>query len=241
MNNNNNLPTQREIAKAKQDEQQKIKLEKALAVLLISFLNSLIPKIKSSQQIYELNNERFRLESILNRHYIRVQNVFIKRELEHLGVQLTSSQLNNLKNILQSKASIRAVQQAGRIIQTMQKQLNENGVQNLKPWIAATRKRIMSSIINTETQSVAEETKNDVLIFVINNSEKAIVNVQRKWVTVGDDRVRIWHMEANGQVRPLDEKFLVGPDYLRYPGDPVGQPENIIGCRCTLLTSIEFN
>ena len=62
----------------------------------------------------------------------------------------------------------------------------------------------------------------------------------KQWLSSRDDRVRDTHdvdTGADGQVRALDEPFLVGAALLQYPGDPTGPLEEIINCRCTLLFS----
>lgn len=59
-----------------------------------------------------------------------------------------------------------------------------------------------------------------------------------QWLSRRDDRVRRTHVIADGQVRPVDEKFTVGRWKLLHPGDPADMPdsgEEIHGCRCTLL------
>lgn len=54
-----------------------------------------------------------------------------------------------------------------------------------------------------------------------------------RWLAALDERTRAAHVEAHGQIRRLGEQFYVGGEYLAYPGDPNGSPENIINCRCT--------
>ena len=62
--------------------------------------------------------------------------------------------------------------------------------------------------------------------------ESGVVSGQ-VWLTAKDDKVRDSHVEADGQIVKLDEKFKVNGEYLEYPGDPSGSAGNIIGCRCT--------
>jgi HK97 family phage portal protein len=60
--------------------------------------------------------------------------------------------------------------------------------------------------------------------------------VQAKmWVSQRDDRVRPSHVhtEAQGWI-PVEKAFANG---LQYPGDPMGGPEEVINCRCTLAFS----
>ena len=55
-----------------------------------------------------------------------------------------------------------------------------------------------------------------------------------EWVTMHDNDVRETHRDADGQVRPLGEKFDVGGAQMRYPGDPRVDPALWMNCRCTL-------
>jgi 2'-5' RNA ligase len=61
-----------------------------------------------------------------------------------------------------------------------------------------------------------------------------------EWVTMEDDKVREPHRDANGQTVPTGHAFNVGGAEMMYPGQPVGDPENWINCRCvvrpTMLT-----
>lgn len=59
-----------------------------------------------------------------------------------------------------------------------------------------------------------------------------------QWISRRDERVRLSHRRADGQVRPIGEPFDVGGFALEYPGDPSGLPETaqqVHGCRCGLL------
>lgn len=56
----------------------------------------------------------------------------------------------------------------------------------------------------------------------------------KKWVTRHDTRVRRDHVEADGQVVPLNGMFKVGSSLMLYPGDPMAPAEQVIGCRCSM-------
>ena len=58
---------------------------------------------------------------------------------------------------------------------------------------------------------------------------------QQEWVATLDDRVRDSHVECmmQGPV-PVGEQFVNG---LRYPGDPGGEPAEVINCRCTIIAA----
>jgi hypothetical protein len=55
---------------------------------------------------------------------------------------------------------------------------------------------------------------------------------QTRWISMHDDDVRNSHVRADGQTRAVNESFEVGGSKLRYPGDPLGPPEEVINCRC---------
>lgn len=54
-----------------------------------------------------------------------------------------------------------------------------------------------------------------------------------------DDRTRLTHLAADGQVRARGEPFLVGNALLMEPGDPGGPPEEVANCRCVLVLTLE--
>jgi len=69
---------------------------------------------------------------------------------------------------------------------------------------------------------------------------------QQEWVTARDEFVRpagrrggpvFNHVAADGQVRALDEPFLVSGESLMYPGDVSmgASPGNTVNCRCATL------
>ena len=62
--------------------------------------------------------------------------------------------------------------------------------------------------------------------------------IQRTWVTARDERVRPTHHAAAGQVRGIDEPFVVGGAQLRYPGDSRAPARETVNCRCSLATRL---
>lgn len=55
-----------------------------------------------------------------------------------------------------------------------------------------------------------------------------------EWVTMRDDDVRELHVPLQGQRVPVGDTFSVGQWDLQYPGQPVGDPEAWINCRCVV-------
>lgn len=60
---------------------------------------------------------------------------------------------------------------------------------------------------------------------------------KKQWRTVGDNKVRADHVEANGQTRLITEPFEVGGEYLMFPGDVSmgASAGNVANCRCTAV------
>jgi HK97 family phage portal protein len=52
----------------------------------------------------------------------------------------------------------------------------------------------------------------------------------QEWLAARDAKSRPEHAEADGQVVRIGEKFNVGGDDLEYPGDPAGDPANVVNC-----------
>lgn len=77
-----------------------------------------------------------------------------------------------------------------------------------------------SFAVNAASMSVAQaDSDGDVLL---------------EWVTMRDDDVRDLHRPLQGQRVPVGDTFSVGQWDLQYPGQPVGDPEAWINCRCTV-------
>jgi HK97 family phage portal protein len=51
----------------------------------------------------------------------------------------------------------------------------------------------------------------------------------KTWLSQGDDRVREDHALLDGETIPMADDWPIG---VRYPGDPMGAPEQVIQCRC---------
>jgi HK97 family phage portal protein len=54
-----------------------------------------------------------------------------------------------------------------------------------------------------------------------------------EWVSAQDERVRDDHADEDGNIVALGEEFPVTE--LEYPGEPGGDPEQVINCRCVTL------
>jgi hypothetical protein len=92
--------------------------------------------------------------------------------------------------------------------------------------------RYRSAVIaRTETHSAATFASHEV------GKEYAKLQpaLQKQWVATMDDRTRLAHRTANGQIVAMEEKFIVDGMQMEYCGDPAGGARNIINCRCVVI------
>ena len=90
----------------------------------------------------------------------------------------------------------------------------------------------------TEVQNSAEQFKLNEATGLEDGGE--IENPEKQWATILDERTRLSHVDADGQIQPLRQPFNVQNQSLRRPGDTsLGATlDNIINCRCSSLTII---
>lgn len=88
-------------------------------------------------------------------------------------------------------------------------------------------------IVRTETTAAAN-------FGAIQAGESSRIIWEKEWISSHDARTRrkpddqFDHYEIDGMRVGKGEKFNVQGDLLDYPGDPNGQPGNVINCRCTV-------
>jgi uncharacterized protein with gpF-like domain len=92
------------------------------------------------------------------------------------------------------------------------------------PQLAAYR---ADAIARTETHGAANYGSQEA-------AKQTGVPMKKEWLSAADDRTRDTHREANGQTAGMDDTFRVGDSDLQFPGDPAGDPEEVINCRCSL-------
>lgn len=59
---------------------------------------------------------------------------------------------------------------------------------------------------------------------------------KKQWVTMGDNKVRQTHRAAAGQIRLLEEPFIVGDSMMMFPQDSSlgASAAEIVNCRCSM-------
>lgn len=56
----------------------------------------------------------------------------------------------------------------------------------------------------------------------------------KRWLSTHDERTRLSHAVADGQMVRLTEPFIVGGTPIQHPADPAGLAHETINCRCSL-------
>lgn len=97
-------------------------------------------------------------------------------------------------------------------------------------------------IARTEALRAVNEANNEAFAQAVENGELQRNEIERKWDSSLDDRVRDSHSEMHGQTVGIGEPFISGlGNALMYPGDPGAPAEDIIQCRCVVTTRINTN
>ena len=104
---------------------------------------------------------------------------------------------------------------------------------------AATAKRIRATIpILSRSRSALiarTETHAAAMYSTVETAAESNLVLQKEWIASSDDRTRdgeFDHVDADGQVVPQGEAFMVSGEPLMYPGDMSGSAGNTINCRC---------
>jgi uncharacterized protein with gpF-like domain len=187
------------------------------------------------------------IEAQLLAHYNRVGKVFSRQLTNRLPnpVSVTGLERAVIESNLATTYAARASSQAQLIARTTSTNVTKSVAAQLAagdvlPTNAALGRNVgaqltkrnfkrSKSISIVETQSSAETAKGVEAAVVIQNP----ADVTKQWVAVGDSVTRDAHLEADGQVVPVDTAFIVMGESLMYPGDSAGSPGNIINCRCS--------
>jgi len=245
-----------------QDVRDKIDLERKLVKKLRTLDAEVISLFKDDAMNGQMTRADIfepEFEELLFKHYDAVSDTFGGRISDELPKNegLTDAEKATLAAAILLFIKRRSVEQARIILQTTQKDMATSvkiAVQETEDPIerALVASAVMSrqltrrrpGIAALETQAMAEAAK--VIEFDVLakkrplSLEKPARPLNKEWVTVGDHRVRPAHARADGQVRGVDELFIVKREQLRFPGDTSfgATPGNVINCRCSAVYDI---
>ena len=107
-------------------------------------------------------------------------------------------------------------------------QIAQNIERNVRP-ITRTR---AATIARTETHNAAGFAHHKYYEQVQTDYGSKLL---KRWAATNDLRTRSDHAAANGQVRDMNEDFIVGGASMAHTGDPKGGAKNNINCRCVII------
>lgn len=86
------------------------------------------------------------------------------------------------------------------------------------------------AIFSAENESAITYDRQDYLQAIKEEKTKKL------WVDVRDRRERKTHLEVGGEVKPINEPFVVGDSLLLFPHDTSygAEAKEIINCRCSI-------
>ena len=84
---------------------------------------------------------------------------------------------------------------------------------------------------------MAECEANTTRSYQCNEDAIAQGKTMKRWLTMGDKRVRTAHKEVGGTSKPIGEPFYVGGSLMMFPRDTQYSPPNslVCGCRCSII------
>lgn len=67
----------------------------------------------------------------------------------------------------------------------------------------------------------------------------ADLNGTKEWLATEDNHTRPAHHAADGQTVPIDGHFVVGGEFMLFPGDPSASAGEVANCRCTVAYNLD--
>lgn len=96
------------------------------------------------------------------------------------------------------------------------------------------------TIARTEALRAVNQGNYEMLLQSVESGYISQDDLENEWVTAHDSRVRESHFSMEGQKRKLGEPFISGNgNRLDYPGDPSAPANDVINCRCVLVSRLK--
>lgn len=197
-----------------------------------SYRKSLEVKGIEYKQEQEDEDEKIKATSVL------IALAFVETILQKRASQLIETTSDNIQDTVK-RATEKSRESGTKINEEFNKGLNR------------TFKGRQAMIALTETQFMAERAKNIEASVISRNGnvDPSSINdgivvgnpdVKKEWAAVLDEKTRFSHAVADGQVKGINDPYIVNGEYMMYPGDTSmgASLENIINCRCSSLYGV---
>lgn len=146
---------------------------------------------------------------------------FRRLALQYIGLEMIRRRITSVTETTRQQIinQITAGQNAGEGIAAIAKRISDN--------VGIISRQRGALIARTETHGAAN--------YGADGAARATgLKLRKEWVAAEDERTRVEHAEADGQIVDMDQAFQVGGEMLMYPGDPDGSAGNVINCRCSI-------
>lgn len=204
VNNQSEIQTE-EISKTNEK-----KIESAVAFAILT-INNEIQKLNNSK--LKAREQLIVIEQELNRVGELSQTLKVKKKkLEKLikDIDKNLERINSNRNLAVSKE--------------LNKKLKELNIARSKTISAQEIGATESFIREEEVKALSKTDATYKGVF--------LSRMKKRWNAILDNKTREAHAEADGQIRRLNEDFIVDGEALSFPRDPRGSAGNIINCRC---------
>ena len=191
-----------------------------------------------------INKAQFPMVSLFVQQYKKILTVFgnetLKRFEESEKKKETTMQMVYWRTVTNwaNKQAAKKVVGIGNVTKRKIGKIISNGMEkgksnsDISKRILESSKKINKSrarkIARTETHTVANYASQEA-------TNSTGVDFKREWISAHDERTRIKHAAADGEIVGMKEPFKRTGESLMYPGDPKGRAGNIINCRCVVL------
>lgn len=209
-------------------EEEKDNTEEAIiaALLLLAGARNITIDILIEEMTIEIE--------VLSQTFIQINTT----ESSRLITNTNKKQMNEAVN----EATRELAEKLGR--QPTKKEVSAAASRKLKSKFASR----IATIATTEVQKAAEGTK-EIERTVFKNTRSSLTSLiiglkpltsKEFWVTMGDNRVRFSHVQANGSTKNENGVFVVQGQFLLHPGDTSlgATADNVQNCRCSAVTAL---
>jgi len=237
------------------------KLMRELAVFNKKIVRETVVKYGNDGITFDAAELQPELADILENHYNRTSDIFSTQIADELpdDIGITDEEKAVIAGALSAFFMTRSNEQSAIITETNQKNIDDSiqfGIQTSQETEGGLSRQEQAMVAGaalsrklkgreggiavTETQTAAETSKGTEAEVLAGRQPSIAAGspvasgVDKEWVTVGDEKVRAAHVNADSQTVDVSKPFQVGGELLRWPGDTSlgASAGNIVNCRC---------
>lgn len=202
----------------KKNKKRLKKIIQGISLIIIKYNKKIIQMInEKSNEVYKINfdDELKNFEKLLEKKL----NFKLQEITEEYITEVYYSEETN-KTVMKSKIEKQIVQLV----------IAGVGIKIIRDTIKKISKKQLNGMILTATKEVTrkENLAKYVIGFKYKDEDRSI---KKRWITMGDSKVREQHQILNGEIVDVDKVFSNGQ---LYPGDTNAPPSQYMNCRCKI-------